>query len=127
MVSAPKRRQLDPLEGLDWSRHSQEEWHRRAGDPRLPKWLRVAALAYGSHGNNGHACFKRGDVAAALGLPGEPLDRRRLHEHISLAVEFGWLESGSTSMCLVVPFHAIDKGPKGGNKRPCPVHTRRSR
>lgn len=116
----------DPLGGSEWSRHSREEWHRRAGDDRLPKWLRVSALAYGSHGNNGHATFKRGDVATALGEPGKPLDRRRLHEHIGMAIEFGWLAEGSTSMCLVVPFHAIDKGPIGAPKAPCPVHVRRS-
>lgn len=119
-------READPFGGAEWARHSREEWHRRSGDPRLPKWLRVAALAYGSHGNNGHASFKRGDVAATLGMPGEPLDRRRLHEHIAMAVEFGWLADGSTSMCLIVPFHAVDKGPIGKPKKPCPIHTRRA-
>lgn len=123
------RRQLgpDPLGGAEWARHSQEEWHRRAGDSHLPRWLRVAALAYGSHGNNGHATFKRGDMAVTLGLPGEPLDRRRLHEHIALAVEFGWLEPGSTSMCLIVPSGQIDKGTIGAPKARCPIHDRRKR
>lgn len=114
----------NPIPG-EHARHSQEEWQRRAGDRRLPKWLRVAALAYGCHGNNGHATFKRGDVAVALGEPGEPLDRRRLFEHIQLAIEFGWLEEGSTSMCLIVPPHAIDKGKIGAPKAPCKVHARR--
>lgn len=84
------RREVDPLGSVDWARRSQEEWHRRSGDRRLPKWLGVAALAYGSHGNNGHATFKRGDVGTALGEPGRPMNRRRVHEHIQLAVEFEW-------------------------------------
>jgi hypothetical protein len=118
-------RSPDPLGESSWSRHSQEEWFRRSGDDRLPPWLRVAALAYASHGNNGHANFKREDAAIALGKPGQPWTRQRLHEHIQLAIEYGWLAPGSTSMCLVVPTGVIDKGPRGEPKKPCRVHTRR--
>ena len=118
-------RSPNPFGADEHSRHNQEVWQRRAGEPWLPKWLRVAALAYGAHGNNGHATFKRGDVAITLGDPGHPLDRRRLHEHISQAIEFGWLMPGSTSMCLIVPPDAVDKGPIGAPKKPCPVHRRR--
>lgn len=115
----------NPFGAAEHSRHNQDEWHRRAGDTRLPKWLRVAALAYGSHGNNGHASFKRGDVAIALGEPGAPVGRRRLHEHIQQAIDFGWLAEGSTSMCLIVPPYAIDKGAIGEPKKPCRTHSRR--
>jgi hypothetical protein len=87
--------------------------------------LRVAALAYGAHGNNRHATFKREDVAIALGKPGQPWSRQRLHEHIQLAIEYGWLEPGSTSMCLIVPLGVVDKGRIGEPKKPCRVHTRR--
>lgn len=115
----------DPLGTGEWSRHAQDEWERRAGDQRLPKWLRVASLAYASHGNNGHANFRRGDVAVILGTPGEPLDRRQLHEYIQRAIELEWLADGSTSMCLVVPSHIVDKGRIGEPKKRCRVHQRR--
>lgn len=119
------RRLPDPLGDAEWSRHAQDEWERRAGDRRLPHWLRLAALAYAKHGNNGHAAFKRGDVAVVLGVPGAPLDRRQLHEYIQRAIELGWLADGSTSMCLVVPSHIIDKGHIGEPKKACRVHQRR--
>lgn len=115
----------NPLDG-DHARHLQAEWERRAGDRRLPNWLRVASLAYGKHGNNGHANFKRGDVAVVLGEPGKPLDRRQVYEYIARAVELGWLLDGSTSMCLVVPPHVVDKGKLGQPKTRCRVHGRRA-
>lgn len=117
----------NPFGGDKHARHNQEVWHRRSGETHLPKWLRVAALAYGSHGDNGHATFKRGDMATTLGEPGKPLDRRRLYDHIQQAIAFGWLAEGSTSMCLIVPPDAVDKGTIGAPKAPCPVHTRRKR
>ena len=46
--------------------HYQSTWHERAGDPRLPQWLRVAALAYGSHKANGHSQFSPGQIALVL-------------------------------------------------------------
>lgn len=110
----------------EWARHLQDEWHRRSGDERLPRWLRVACLAYGAHGNNGHAPFRRGDVAVVLGRPGAPLDRR-VHEAVQLAIDYGWLMPGSTSMCLIVPGYLIDKGPMGATKKPCRVHARRAK
>lgn len=119
------RRLPDPLGDAEWSRHAQDEWERRAGDRRLPYWLRIASLAYAKHGNNGHAAFKRGDVAVVLGTPGMPLDRRQLHEYVQRAIELGWLAEGSTSMCLVVPPHIVDKGRIGEPKKTCRVHGRR--
>jgi hypothetical protein len=114
-----------------WARHYQDAWLDRSGDGRLPKWLRVAALAYGSHQDNGHAVFGRGEVALVLATvdrtTGEvsPMDRRRLHEVIQHAVEFGWLEEGSRARCLIVPAHAIKKGLLETTDRPCPIHLRR--
>lgn len=114
-----------------WARHYQDAWQDRSGDARLPKWLRVASLAYGCHEDNGHAVFKRGEVALVLAtvdhITGEvvPLDRRRLHEVIQHAVEYGWLEPGSKPRCLIVPAHAIKKGTIGNPDKPCPIHVRR--
>lgn len=111
-----------------WARHYQEVWQSRAGDPRLPYWLRVAAAAYGSHTDNGHARFKRGELALILGT----LDRKtgqiqpygNLGRAIADAAEYGWIEPESFWGCLVVPAHAIKKG--AHNSVPvCPIHVRR--
>ena len=116
-----------------WARHYQDVWHERSGDRRLPKWLRVAALAYGSHENNGHARFKRGEVALILAVvdheTGEvvPLDRRAVFRVIQQAVAYGWLDEGSTARCLIVPAHAIKKGRLDAHTEPCPIHVRGTR
>jgi hypothetical protein len=106
-----------------WARHYFDEWQSRAGDPRLPYWLRVAALAYGSHEDNGHARFKRGEVALVLGTPGKPYPNVR--RAIEDAIAYGWLEHGSFYRCLIVPRHAIKKGPWVSPTQ-CPVHANRS-
>lgn len=106
-----------------WARHYQDQWQERAGDPRFPYWLRVAALAYGSHLDNGHARFKRGEIALVLGTPGQPYVNVR--RAIEAAVEYGWLADGSFWGCLIVPAHAIKKGP-WTTAKPCPVHAKRS-
>lgn len=113
-----------------WARHYQEDWQSRAGDPRLPKWLRVAALAYGSHTDNGHARFKRGEIALILGTvdqeTGEVIPDPWPGRAIEDAVEYGWLAPESFWGCLVVPAHAIKKGAHGRSPK-CPIHVRRAR
>lgn len=115
-----------------WSRHYQESWHERSGDRRLPRWLRVTALAYGSHDNNGHAQFKRGDIALILGsvdgTTGEiiPLSRQRVYECIQLAIELDFLAEGSNARCLIVPAHHARKGKLTDRVKPCPIHVRRA-
>lgn len=109
-----------------WSRHYQAVWEARAADPQLPLWLRIAALAYGKHRANGHAAFGRGMVALALGTPpkhgpARPVDAANLRRALSTAIERGWLASGSTTRCLVVPAHAVDGG-LGDPADLCPVH-----
>jgi hypothetical protein len=98
---------------------------RCAGDPRLPYWLRVAALAYGCHTNNGHARFKRGEVALVLAavdeVTGEVRPFTNVRREIARAVEFGWLEDGSYWGCLIVPAHSIKKG-EYGSVSPCPLN-----
>lgn len=108
-----------------WARHYLEEWQRRSGDRRLPYWLRVAALAYGSHEDNGHACFKRGEVALILGTPGDPY--QNVKRAIEDAVIFGWLADGSFHRCLIVPRHAVRKGALEAGRKPCPIHSKRTR
>jgi hypothetical protein len=107
--------------GNAWARHYQSVWQERAARRNLPNWLRVAALAYGAHAANGHALFKPGDLAVALGEPGRPMNKHNVQRAIKTAVDNGWLSSLSGSTCLVVPAHAIT----GGMGRPgqlCPVH-----
>lgn len=93
-----------------WARHYQTIWLERAGDARLPHWLRVAALAYGSHAANGHAPFAPGQIGIVLGDPGLPLHRGNVQRAIRVAVKYGWLSPNSGSRCLVVPAHAIEGG-----------------
>ena len=112
-----------------WARHYQSEWQSRSGDARLPYWLRVTALAYGNHQDNGHARFKRGEVALILGIPDGyggivPLDN--VGRAIADAVTYGWLAEESFWGCLVVPAHAIKKGPIAHSPA-CAIHIRRAR
>ena len=113
-----------------WARHYHEVWQERAGDDRLPYWLRVTALAYGSHLDNGHARFKRGEIALVLGKvnsdTGEVEPYVNVTRAIDTAVTYGWLEPESFYGCLVVPAHAIKKG-EHGRKPVCPIHARRRR
>ena len=111
-----------------WARHFQDDWQARAGDPRLPYWLRVAALAYGSHTDNGHARFKRGEVALILGsvdrATGVVRPFANVRREIARAVEYGWLEEGSFWGCLIVPAHSIRKGDFTHKPKPCPLAPR---
>jgi hypothetical protein len=110
-----------------WAKHYQQEWQARAGNPRLPLWLRVASLAYGTHLGNGHANFHPGEIAVALttvdtttGLMHSP-KRQDINRAIKAAVSHDWLAERSGSTCLVVPGHAISGG-LGNPAAPCPVH-----
>ncbi|GAA5153863.1 hypothetical protein GCM10023340_36510 [Nocardioides marinquilinus] len=113
-----------------WARHFLDEWLARSGDPRMPYWLRVTALAYGSHANNGHARFKRGEIALVLGGVDEH-GRVRPHANvgreIDRAVEYGWLELGSYWGCLIVPAHSVRKGEMFAKPAPCPLAEKHKR
>lgn len=108
-----------------WARHYQDDWQTRSGDRRLPYWLRVAAAGYGVHGENGHATFKRGQLALILATV-DP-DTGQIHPYsnvgraITDAVDYGWLEEGSYWGCLIVPAHSIRRGDLGRNPQPCPL------
>lgn len=117
---------------VTWARHYQHVWQERAGDASLPYWLRVAALAYGSHKANGHATFKPGAIGLVLAsvdtTTGElkPMHKANVQRAIRAAIEVGWLTPDSGSTCLVVPGHAIAGG-KGNPRAECPQHKRRAR
>lgn len=107
-----------------------DAWGERVGDARLPHWLRIACLAYSSHGENGHATFKRGEISLALATvnkdTGEITPYANIHRAIQVAVEYGWLEEGSFWGCLIVPAHAIRKGDLSHSPTPCPIHIKRN-
>jgi len=121
-----------------WARHYQDAWEARSGDPKLPGWLRVASYAYAKHGANGHAPLTRasrhgpGTLQIALAtihpetremlLP----PRQRVHEWVRQAVEFGWLDGQSSTVCLIVPAQAVEGG-LGNPRTPCKTCSRGSR
>lgn len=112
---------------MTWARHYQDVWAEKSGDPRLPHWLRVSALAYGSHEDNGHAPFKRGFVALILGRNDPtvgPVPYDNVGRAIATAVEYGWLAAGSYWGCLIVPPHMIRKGDLYAPLKPCRHATR---
>lgn len=115
-----------------WTRHYQSVWLERTADGQLPAWLRVAFLAFGSHRANGHARFKPGDIGLVLGTvdqtTGEirPADKHNVQRAIKAAVSRGYLAQGSSSLCLIVPAHAIEGG-LGFDSEVCPIHMAKDR
>ena len=112
---------------MTFAMHIQGAWEEHAGNPRLPLWLRVSALAYGKHHANGHARFKIGEVALVLSkvdmVTGEMSvpDRHAVHHAVKLAVEYRFLSKGSGARCLIVPVGMVHQGP-GSPGAPCPWH-----
>lgn len=124
------------MNGPSWAKHYRGTYSERSGDPRLPRWLRVACIALANHRANGHARFLNGsktgpgDLALILAEPdpvtGEviPATRHAVHRAIDSAVRYGWLAPGSSPTCLIVPAHAASYG-IGDPNEPCTVdHTR---
>lgn len=112
-----------------FSMQDQGAWEERAGDTRLPSWLRVASLAFGMHRANGHANFSPGQISLILGSVDRdgvpcPLDKGSTQRAIRKAVEYGWLSPESGSRCLVVPGQKVDGGYGGGRTSPCKHHPR---
>lgn len=112
-----------------WTRHYQHIWMERTGDSRYPAWLRVAFLALGSHRANGHARFKPGDISMIIGGYIDPdngemkttMNKYAVRDAIKQAVERKWLSPESSSLCLVVPAHAVTGG-LGNEHEKCPIH-----
>ena len=109
-----------------WSKHYQHVWRERAQDPRLPDWLRVAALAYGKHSANGHANLAPGELARTVSTinrrTGEVRPNQNINRAIATALRYGWLAEGSKSRCLVVPSHAVTGG-LGNAYTACAIHS----
>ncbi len=113
-----------------WARHFQLPWEERAGDSRLPLWMRVVCLAFGRHRSNGHAPFAPGQVALVLSTvdpdSGEihAPSRQEVYRAIRAAVSYGFLAEGSSARCLQVPAHAVTGG-MGSHRAPCSYHDRK--
>ena len=111
-----------------WAKHYQHVWTERAGNVSLPHWLRVAAVAYGGHGPNGHCPLNPGDLAWALfhldDGTGEVVPSSNTARAVEIAVRNGWLDQKSSARCLVVPAHAVSKE-NGNVNAPCPWHDRK--
>ena len=85
----------------------QAEWLLRASDTRLPKWLRVVALALGTAGTDGRAPQHAGTLAAMLGRSegGAVVPDPNASRSIKTAVELGFLADGSSTRLLILPGH----------------------
>ena len=118
---------------MTFALHIQGAWEEHAGNPRLPLWLRVSALAYGKHHGNGHAGFKVGEVALVLSrvdmVTGEITvpSKQTVYRAINMAIEYRFLSEGSSARCLIVPEGMVRQGP-GRQGEPCLWHeSKRSR
>lgn len=111
--------------------HYQGVWLERSADPSLTAWLRVAALAFGSHKKNGHATFGSGELATLLAKPGpdgvpKPLSASGVANAIRVAKRQGWIAQESNARCLVVPPHAVTGGLGGQAGTKCSAHSKRT-
>jgi hypothetical protein len=92
-----------------WSKHYREFWQQQASNPYIPLPIRVFSLAYGCHGANGHTPFKPGELARALIAPPAAdgrlkwYDRSTIYRAVETAKDYGYLDSRSSSRCLIVP------------------------
>ena len=110
----------------EWAIHYQQPWKDDAANPKLPMPWRVAFLAYGNHRANGHANFKKEEIAKVLGRfdkegDFKPADRRTVYRAIQQAVQYGLLDEGSRALCLIVPSHRVVGGP-GSEDEVCRRH-----
>jgi hypothetical protein len=88
-----------------------------AGQLDQPLPLRIALLAYGRVEANGHAEFRRGELAEITGK-----DRRNVSRAIRNAIEKGWLLEGSCTECLLPPGDYVEMS-YGSNRKRCRVHS----
>ncbi len=113
-----------------WSKHDRGFWERQSANPNIPLVMRVYSLAYGCHRANGHTPFRPGELARLLGQPAtadrsaRACPRQTLHDAINAAKGYGYLDSRSSSQCLIVPQGQIQFG-IGEAYEPCEVCTKR--
>lgn len=89
------------------------ELARRRGNP---PYLRLHHLALATAMPNGHAAFRRGELAAELG---NGKRYRNVEDAIAKAVGYGLLDPSSMPTCLVLPEGLVSSP---GRQLDCPVH-----
>lgn len=93
--------------------------------------MRVASAAYGAHRDNGHAIFKRGELALILATidpeTGEIHPYLNVGRAIADAIEYGWLDAGSYWGCLIVPAHKVRRGDLASKQKRCHLAERHDR
>jgi hypothetical protein len=98
------------------------EW---AASNVFPRFLRVTFAAYANLEANGHARFRRSELAGLLGEKVDgvwiPTARQRVREAIDNAIDRDLLMPGSKALCLIVPRMVVAFG-KGNPDKPCPRH-----
>jgi hypothetical protein len=98
--------------------HYRDGWESIGADVEAPKLTRLVALAYARSDSNGHAQFVRGELAKALGVT-----KQAVQKLINRAIRDRWLTAESCSECLVAPPHVSDRRYLAAG--PCRVHAMR--
>lgn len=110
---------------LPWSQHDRAMWAAHAARDGLDKWLRLVALAYSRHQENGHTPFERGELRSLLPSvdtsTGEVRPDKNLDRHIRQAVDLGFLLADSNASCLIVP-HGVRVGSGVKAAKSCDRH-----
>lgn len=110
MKGLPVGRMPIQFEG-DYIAVSQEEYKRRARDPRFDYAHRVEYAAMGWANQIGHAEFPTGKLNEVLAdKNGKPLSVNALNNHIRKAKALGLVEPESNRRCLVLPECRVQKG-----------------
>lgn len=76
-------------------------WTENPNWVEAPRWVRVVVLALSRVQPNGHAPFKKGELAELLHRDGVVPSQQTVHSAIRRGIETGLLESGSIARCLI--------------------------
>ncbi|MFB7027824.1 MULTISPECIES: hypothetical protein [unclassified Streptomyces] len=95
----------------DFAAVSQEEYKRRAQDPRFEYRHRVEYAAMGWTNQIGHAEFPPGELNKILAdKHGTVPSKDAVNNHVRRAKEWGLIEPESNRRCLVLPEYRFQKG-----------------
>ncbi|MFV0130694.1 hypothetical protein ACLGI4_23800 [Streptomyces sp. HMX112] len=95
----------------DFAAVSQEEYKRRARDPRFEYRHRVEYAAMGWANQIGHAEFPPGELNKILADKyGTVPSKDAVNNHVRRAKEWGLIEAESNRRCLVLPEYRFQKG-----------------
>ena len=95
-----------------WAKHTHHVWQERARNAKNPTWLRIVALCYGYHNDEGRVYCKPGQISKLLEVSPQVVSNA-----IKTARDDDWISGESNSRCLVAPPYAIMSG-RGPGKLP---------